>query len=338
MKISKPFGMLGELAMTATAKVGARTSNVAIDNSLKGELTVPVAWAVDAPFDIQLRVKFHYELMDVDSQGLLDSLVHNGNGEFGAMAEWRANLSEDGLELQSSGAAPDGSSKSEGDIAVSAGSSLVSQSFAKEKKPFVKWKIIVGAGRVSQGIGVGYGPVSTSIGGGSSTTKARTVELTVYFDVEKPPPQPKPVKKPIKVRTFKIGPYDHSKTSTEGVKKKAFSDYLTHAEFKTLITKTLPQATRDEWERREQSEHLPYGTIKIVGYADTTGASSENDKKYAGKRATDVQEWIKRWTGASDQFFVTKSGGEGKEETDKRAEEKRLAKNRYVEVELKYVE
>lgn len=65
---------------------------------------------------------------------------------------------------------------------------------------------------------------------------------------------------------------------------------------------------------------------------------SENDIKYGKGRAEDVKNWIQTWTGASDGFFNVKSAGEGKGGTDKKVDEKKLAQNRYVEVELSYLQ
>jgi hypothetical protein len=47
---------------------------------------------------------------------------------------------------------------------------------------------------------------------------------------------------------------------------------------------------------------------------------------------------LRTWTGASDSFFNVKSAGEGKGGTDKKVDEKKLAQNRYVEVELSYLQ
>jgi hypothetical protein len=65
---------------------------------------------------------------------------------------------------------------------------------------------------------------------------------------------------------------------------------------------------------------------------------SENDLKYGQGRAKDVKENIRAWTGASENWFLVKSAGEGKGGTDKKADEKKLAQNRYVEVELSYIQ
>ena len=64
---------------------------------------------------------------------------------------------------------------------------------------------------------------------------------------------------------------------------------------------------------------------------------SENDLKFGKGRANDVKDYISAWTGASDSWFSVKSAGEGKGGTDKKADEKKLAQNRYVEVELSYI-
>jgi hypothetical protein len=336
MKLSKPFGMNGYLKIEAVQKVGAKSSALSPDSSGKAEVTVPVAWKPNAPFEIQVAVSVSYELFDVGAQDFFDTSFHVGSGAFGAVAEWRANLSEDGLELQSAGSGPHGSTKSDGDITVAAASALISQSFAKEKRPFVKWKLILLAGRQSKGIGVGFGPVSADAGGSSSKGKTFLLELIVNFDVEESPPPPKEEKKAIKVLKLKIGPYEHAKIKTDGVKKSSIPGYSTWAEFRSAIMK-LPKATHEEWKSGDP-QHLRPRTIKVTGFADTSGPMSENDKKYGMGRAKDVQEWIQLWTGAADTFFVVKSEGEGKGGTDKKADEKKMAQNRYVELELSYIE
>jgi len=334
MKITDPFKMQGHVKVEGEYQVGKKTGKLSPNSMGLANVRVPVAWNPDAPFEIKLELSVQYELV-TGAQDFLDTMFHVGSGEFGAVAKWRGNLTEDGLELQSAGSGPNGSAKSKDDIAVTVTGALLSQSFPKEKTPFVKWEMFLLGGLKSTGIGVGYGPVSTSVGGSTSAGKTQAITILMNFDVEKAPAKPEKKPPSIKVLKFKVGPYEHGKIKTAEIKKSSLSGYYSWAEFKAAITK-LPQATLDEWSHAP--EILPAHTIKIIGYTDTTGPMSENDLKFGKGRANDVKDYISAWTGASDSWFSVKSAGEGKGGTDKKADEKKLAQNRYVEVELSYIQ
>lgn len=340
MKISNPFGLKGYLEVEGSYKVGSKSGKLSPTSSGNADVSVPIPWKPNEPFEIQLSMQVEYELLKIGGVDFWDiHMAYTGSGEFGAMAKWRANLTEDGLELQPMGSGPSGSSKSKNDIVVAIGGALTSQSFAKEKKPFTKFEAILLAGLESQGIGVGWGPVSTTLGGGAHLGSTYPMAFKIEFAVEKAPvkEEKKAAKPPVvKVLTFNVGPYEHSKTKTDAIKQSSISGYYTWADFRNAITK-LPQATLDEWEKKDP-QILGGKTIRITGYADTTGPMSENDIKFAKGRAEDVKKWIQTWTGVSDSFFNVKSAGEGKGGTDKKVDEKKLAKNRYVEVELSYLQ
>lgn len=229
MKISKdPFGLKGYLEVEDFYRVGSKSSKLSPNSSGKAEISVPVAWKPNEPFEIQLSMEVEYELLKVGGVDFWDiQMAYFGTGEFGAMAKWRANLTEDGLELQAIGSGPSGSPKSKDDIAVAIGGALISQSFAKERGPFAKFEVILLAGTM--------------------------------------PPV-------VKVLKFTAGPYDHSKTKTDAIKKSSISGYYTWANFRDAITK-LPQATLDDWGKKDP-QILGGKTIKNTGYADTTSPMS----------------------------------------------------------------
>lgn len=331
MKISKPFGLDGDLEVVAFYIMKPEVRPLAVTSSGKGTATVPLARRTDS-FDVLLNVGISYDLRNFHGSKNFAPLAL-GDGSFEILAKWKANLSEDGLELQYSGDAPRGSFKSNGAIKVSMASAVASQSPTKAKKPFVNWEATLLAIQTDEGLGIGIGPVSADVFGGDSRGVALPLEFTLDFEVEKAPEKKAPT---VKTLAFKIGPYDHGKTKTDGIKASSISDYYTWTKFKEAITK-LPQATLDEWASGDP-QFLRPKTIKLIGFADTTGPMSENDMKYAKGRADDVKKWIQAWTGASDSFFFVKSEGEGKGGTDKKPDEKKLARNRYVSVELSYIQ
>ena len=337
MKINDAFGLKGSLELGGACKINGVPGGLTPNGSGKAAIKFPIPRKLAGKaFEIVMLLEVEYELLKLGSMDFFDSMVHQGKGKFGVVAKWRAMLGDDGLEISAIGSAPAGSSKSEGNISVGVGGALLAQSLIKERSPFVTFEMVLLAGLESQGVGVGYGPVSTTLGGGNHLGKTYPVELTIVFDVE-PLPAPKPVTTPIvKVLKFKVGPFEHAKMKSEAVKSSSLSGYYSWADFRNAITK-LPQATFDEWESKDP-KILGGKTIKITGYADTTGPMSENDMRYAKGRADDVKKWIQTWTGAGDNFFVVKSAGEGKGGTDKKADEKKLAQNRYVEVELSYLQ
>ncbi len=334
MKISNPFDCKGSIEIDGEYKAGTKSGNLSPNGSGKAEVTVPVPWKPDTSFDVSIVLNFEYKFLNLNFW--LNILPPpSGFGQFAVMAKWRATLSEDGLELQALGSArPTGSVKSDGDIVVAVDSAQLSQSTTKAKRSYVNFEVSLLAGYASKGVQVGYKGVSTTVGGDSRTGGAMALSLIINFDVEKPPAPKRPV---VKVLKFKVGPYEHSNIKTADIKKSTISEYYTWSDFRTTILK-LPQATLDEWDSKDP-QILGGKTIKITGYADTTGPMSENDSKYGKGRAEDVKKWIQTWTGASDSFFLVKSMGEGKSGgTDKKADEKKLAKNRYVDVELSYIE
>lgn len=336
MKITDPFGMKGWLEASASYKVGAKTGALSPSSSGKAEATVKVPWKPNQSFGVWLVVSVKYELFAFGSQSITDDLVHSGNGRFGAVAEWRVYLSENGVEMQPSGNGAHGGSPSKGDISVAATGGLVSNSFAKEKKHFVRWTVILYGGRQSKGLDIGYSGVGTSIGGDASTGNTQMLDLKLNLDVEEAPAPPEVEKKTVKILKLKIGTYDHGKVKTEMITKST-PGFKTWKEFRDLIKDgKLLKATREEWGSSEP-RFLKPRTIRIIGYADTTGPMSENDIKYGKGRAEDVKKWIKAWTGAADDFFFVKSEGEGSGATDKKSEEKKLALNRYVELQLSYL-
>lgn len=336
MKISNPFDFRGFLELDGEYTVGTKSGQFAPSSSGKAEATVPVPWKPDEPFDVMLTLNVKYKLLQAPTLDIVSPMGHMGVGSFGVAAKWRATLSEDGLGLKGKSAIPWGNTKGDGEIAVAASNVQTSESAPKDKKPYVDFEVTIVAGLESQGIKVGFKGVSGTIGGGSKTGGATTILFTLKFEVEKAPPKPAAKKPVVKVLKFKIGPYEHSKTKTEAIRKSSISDYYTWSDFRTAILK-LPQATHDEWESKDP-QVLGNRTIKITGYADTTGPMSENDLKYGKGRAEDAKKWIQTWTGASDNLFLVKSLGEGKGGTDKKADEKKLALNRYVEVELSYIQ
>jgi hypothetical protein len=225
MKITDPFDMKGYLKVEGDYQVGKQTGKFSPTSIGLSYIRVPVAWKPDAPFEIKLEMRIEYELI-AKGQDFLDSMFHVGSGQFAAVAKWRANLTEDGLELKSANSAPNGSAKSTGDIAVGVTGALLSESFPKKETPFVKWEVVLLGGLKSQGIGIGYGPVSTSVGGNTSAGKTQSLTFMVVFDVEKPPAQPEKKRPSIKVLKFKIGPYEHAKTKTGDIKKSSVSRLL----------------------------------------------------------------------------------------------------------------
>jgi OmpA family protein len=335
MKITDPFDMEGYLKVEGNYRVGKQTGKLSPNSMGLAYVQVPVAWKPDAPFEIELEMKVEYEL-SAKAQDFWDTMVHLGSGEFGALASWRASQTEDGLELKSSGSLAQSSPKSKGDIAVTAGGAFLSESFKKGETPFIQWKAFLVGGLKSRGIGFGYAGASTTVGGDTSAGKTQPITFRVSLDVEKPPAKPEKKPPAIKVMKFKVGPYEHKKTQTDEIKRSSLSGYYTWAELKVLITK-LPQATLDEWSAGKP-KILGAKSIKITGYTDTTGPMSENDMKYGKGRADDVKNWIQTWTGVDNSFFLVKSAGEGKGGTDKKADEKKLAQNRYVDVELSYIQ
>ena len=105
MKITDPFKMQGHVKVEGEYQVGKKTGKLSPNSMGLANVRVPVAWNPDAPFEIKLELSVQYELV-TGAQDFLDTMFHVGSGEFGAVAKWRGNLTEDGLELQSAGSGP----------------------------------------------------------------------------------------------------------------------------------------------------------------------------------------------------------------------------------------
>ena len=328
MKISNPFGLNGHLEVKAAYIVKPKVGAIAVTSAGKGTATVPIA-RTSEPFKVMINVQFAYDVYVGKSK---NPPLMVGEGNFEVLATWNANFDEDGLDLQHAGDPPRGSAKSEGPIKVSLAGAVPSQSPTKSKKPFVTWEATLVAVLTEEGVGIGIGPASVDVFGGDSRSEALPLEFTLHLDVEKAPEKKTPS---IKTMAFKIGPYPHRGTKTDSVKTSTFSDYWTWSKFREEIN-GLPTETKAEWTGSDPKFLRPR-SIRIVGYTDTTGPMSENDSKYGMGRAEDAKRWIQRWTGAGSEFFVVRTEGEGKGGTDKKADEKKLARNRYVAVELSYI-
>src|SRR5689334_20658020 len=143
MKISDPFGFDGFVEVNGEYTVGKKTGRFS-SSSPDAEANVPIPWKPDEPFDVALTLSVEYKLRGGATDvvdGVVSPMGHIGFGSFGMAAKWRANLSEDGLELKGRGAAPSGSSKGSGDIAVAASNARTSESSLKDKKPYVEFEI-----------------------------------------------------------------------------------------------------------------------------------------------------------------------------------------------------
>ena len=333
--MANPFGLKGgSLDLDGVFSVGTKSGKLALKRGDDASVSVHLDWDTSTSFKVQLVIRVQYEL--IKEGGLITPFMF-GKGTFAIFGKWRGNFTDDGLELTFIGSGPLGNSDGSGDVRVGAGAVMGSNSALKDKEPYLTLEAVLSAGTEDEGISVGFGPVSANVGGGKRSGSTESVSMTVKFLVKKPvvtPPAPE--KKPVaKKMSFKVGPYEHAKMETKKIAKSTISDYWTYSQLKSAML-GLSQATRDEYGDKN-SKVFTGQPIKIIGYADTTGPMSENDTKYAKGRAVDVKELIQMWTGAPDSAFSVRSLGEGKGATDKKADESKLAKNRFVEVDLLYL-
>jgi hypothetical protein len=96
MKISDPFGLKGYLEVEGSYKVGSKSGTLSPNSSGKADVSVPIPWRPSEPFEIQLSMQVEYELLKMSGVDFWDiHMACSGSGEFGAVAKWRANLTED---------------------------------------------------------------------------------------------------------------------------------------------------------------------------------------------------------------------------------------------------
>lgn len=321
MKLTNPFDMAGYINIEASYTTGKASGGFSL-GSTGAEADINVDW--DSMTAVVILVKVDYQLFLMQGGGL--KLMQKGEGDFKFAAKWRADFTEDGLELAPDGAQPKllGKSETEGELAVSA-SPQIGQSASRDKHPYVEMAVTFTAGSTDSGISIGLGPVS---GSSSASSKAQSMQmaLRINFNVKSRPAPAPPARVPVKQQTIVVGSFEFG--FWELKKVKALGSMMDGRKLRDWYFR-LPQVTRDKLSQGE----LPGGKkIVMTGYTDNVGEEHMN-LQLGRKRAIAVAKEFEDMIGVSwEKVISTPSRGEQDVLQENKNLEKKEPKHRRVEV------